>query len=48
MKNAAAHNLLAPLAAALLCLASPALAADDTTALRDGPQGAAVTAHPPD
>jgi len=38
----ASQTLLAPLAAALLCLASPALAADDPAA-KDAPQGAAVT-----
>jgi HlyD family secretion protein len=36
------RNLLAPLAAALLALASPAFAADDPAA-KEGPQGAAVT-----
>jgi multidrug efflux pump subunit AcrA (membrane-fusion protein) len=38
-------NLLAPLAAALLCLAvtSPSLAADDADTPKDGPRGAAVT-----
>ena len=34
---------LAPLAAALLALTSPTLAADDPTVTKDGPQGAAVT-----
>jgi multidrug efflux pump subunit AcrA (membrane-fusion protein) len=43
MNNAALRNLLAPLAAALLALASPALAADDPTALKDSPRGEAVT-----
>jgi HlyD family secretion protein len=38
----ASRNYLAPLAAALLALASPALAADDPAA-KDAPQGAAVT-----
>jgi HlyD family secretion protein len=38
----ALQNLLVPLAAALLLLASPALAADDPAA-KDAPQGAAVT-----
>jgi HlyD family secretion protein len=38
----ASRHLLAPLAAALLLLASPALAADDPAA-KDAPQGAAVT-----
>jgi HlyD family secretion protein len=38
----ASQTLLAPLAAALLCLASPDLAADDPAA-KDAPQGAAVT-----
>jgi HlyD family secretion protein len=39
----ASRPLLAPLAAALLALASPALAADDPNAPKDGPPGAAVT-----
>jgi multidrug efflux pump subunit AcrA (membrane-fusion protein) len=34
---------LAPLAAALLALTTPTLAADDPTVTKDGPQGAAVT-----
>jgi HlyD family secretion protein len=38
----ASQTLLAPLAAALLSIASPALAADDPAA-KDAPQGAAVT-----
>ena len=42
MSNAASRHLLAPLTAALLALASPALAADDPGA-KDAPQGAAVT-----
>lgn len=46
MKNFASpypqRNLLAPLAAALLALASPTFAADDPGA-KEGPQGAAVT-----
>jgi HlyD family secretion protein len=42
MNNAALRTLLAPLAATLLCLATPALAADDPAA-KDAPQGAAVT-----
>jgi multidrug efflux pump subunit AcrA (membrane-fusion protein) len=42
MNNVTAQNLLAPLAATLLLLASPALAADDPAA-KDAPQGAAVT-----
>jgi HlyD family secretion protein len=42
MSNAASRPLLAPLAAALLALASPTLAADDPGA-KEGPQGAAVT-----
>jgi HlyD family secretion protein len=44
MTNAASRHLLAPLTAALLCvaLASPALAADDP-APADAPRGAAVT-----
>jgi HlyD family secretion protein len=37
------RNLLAPLAATLLALASPALAADEPDAPKDGPKGAAVT-----
>src|ERR1700733_14703954 len=41
MNNVSAQNLLASLAA-LLLLASPALAADDPAA-KDAPQGAAVT-----
>jgi HlyD family secretion protein len=47
MSNAASpiptRNLLAPLAAALLALASPTLAAEEPVAPKDGPQGAAVT-----
>ena len=46
MTNAASRHLLAPLTAALLCiaLASPALAADDpAAAAKDAPRGAAVT-----
>lgn len=46
MSNAAPRNLISPLAAALLCVAaasSPALAADDPAAPKEGPQGAAVT-----
>jgi HlyD family secretion protein len=43
MNNAASRTLLVPLAAALLCLASPTLAADDPAGTKDGPQGAAVT-----
>jgi len=43
MSNVASRTLLAPLAAALLVLASPALAAEDPAASKDGPQGAAVT-----
>ena len=42
MRHTASPNHLAPLAAALLALASPSLAADDTSA-KDAPQGAAVT-----
>jgi multidrug efflux pump subunit AcrA (membrane-fusion protein) len=42
MTNAASRPLLAPLAAALLLLASPALAADEPAA-KDAPQGATVT-----
>jgi HlyD family secretion protein len=42
MNTAASRNLLAPLAATLLALASPALAADNPAA-KEGPQGAAVT-----
>jgi HlyD family secretion protein len=42
MITAASRNLLVPLAAALLALTSPALAADDPAA-KEGPQGAAVT-----
>ena len=37
------RTLLAPLAAALLCLASPSLAADDLDVPKDGPKGATVT-----
>jgi multidrug efflux pump subunit AcrA (membrane-fusion protein) len=43
MNNAASRIRLAPLAAALLCLASPALAAGAPPAPKDAPQGAAVT-----
>jgi len=43
MTPLASRNLLAPLAATLLCLASHTLAADDPTVTKDGPQGAAVT-----
>jgi HlyD family secretion protein len=43
MNNAASRTHLAPLAAALLALASPSLAADDPAVSKDGPQGAAVT-----
>ena len=43
MKHAASRNRLAPLAAALLTLASPALAADDPGTKEGVPQGAAVT-----
>jgi HlyD family secretion protein len=42
MNSAASRTLLVPLAAALLCLASPAIAADDP-GTKDAPQGAAVT-----
>ena len=42
MHNASSRTLLYPLAAVLLALASPSLAADDP-APKDGPQGAAVT-----
>ena len=43
MTDAASKKLLAPCLAALLCLASPALAADEPDPPKDGPQGAAVT-----
>jgi multidrug efflux pump subunit AcrA (membrane-fusion protein) len=43
MTTAASRTLLAPLAATLLCLTSPSLAADDPATPKDGPQGAAVT-----
>jgi len=37
------RNLLAPLAAAFLCLSSPSLAADEPDVPKDGPKGATVT-----
>jgi HlyD family secretion protein len=43
MTDAASKKLLAPCLAALLCLASPSLAADEPDPPKDGPQGAAVT-----
>src|ERR1700743_3837090 len=43
MTDAASKNLLVPCLAALLCLAAPALAADEPDSPKDGPQGAAVT-----